>query len=117
MHTGATHKGRSYGRPAAPAPAIATASGNLAAAPLEVAPRRVGFANMASTSSNVCPPCAPASTPHVPMPVVAPLIRSNTPAYDFSSMNSISQAQTTMYESDSDDEDGFLGILGSMLKD
>jgi hypothetical protein len=48
IHTGATHRGRSYNRSAAPAPAIATASGNLGAtAPRDAEPRQVGFANIA----------------------------------------------------------------------
>ncbi len=120
MHHTATHvkrKGRGGTAPAA-APAPAPASANLGTtAPPATAPKQVGFANIASTSTNVCPPCAPAPAPHVPVSVAAPLIRSHTPAYDFGSMNSISQAQTTMYESDSDDEDGFLGLLiGDMLK-
>jgi hypothetical protein len=113
MHSGATHTGRSFARSTAPAPAPAANLGTTA--PLATAPRQVGFAQLAST--NVCPPCAPAPAPHVPVSIAAPLIRSHTPAYDFGSMNSISQAQTTMYESDSDDEDGFLGLLiGDMLK-
>ncbi len=110
MHSGATHIGRSFARSSAPAPA----SANLGTTPpLATAPRQVGFAGIASTSTNVCPPCATAPGPHVP---AAPLIRSNAPAYDSGSMNSISQAQTTMYESDSDDEDGFLSLFGDMLK-